>query len=118
LKYCVLCLVLFLTIGCGSGDSLRLLKQKHSQLNDYLTQTKNELHLCRNNLRTAGDLCEESMRKVKQHLSFCYQEKNYVLGEFNKNEESKRSCVRDNVSLRRNLKRVMSTCNVVCEDCD
>lgn len=118
MKYYVLCLVLFLTIGCGPSDSLRLIKQKNSQLNDYLTQTKNELHLCRNNLRTASDLCEDSMRKVKQQLTFCYQEKNYVLDEFNKNEESKRSCVRDNVALRRNLKRVMSSCNSVCEDCD
>ena len=118
MKYRIICLVLFLTIGCSSNESLRLIKQKNDQLNDYLVKTKNELHLCRNNLRTASDLCEDSMRKVKQQLSFCYQEKNYVLDEFNKNEASKRSCIRDNVSLRNNLKRVMSTCNVICEDCD
>lgn len=118
MKYYIVCLALFLTIGCGSNESLRLVREKNNQLNDYLTITKNELHLCKNNLRTASEFCEDGTNKIKSQLTFCYQEKNFLLGEINEKESEKRSCIRENVSLRNNLKHVASTCNAVCEDCD
>lgn len=115
---CCTYIVAVLNFGCGSSNTLEIIENKNRDLNSYLTITKNELHLCRRKLNSSSDACEDKVNKIKGELTFCYQEKNYVLSEINRVESAKRSCVRENVSLRQNLKRVSSMCNAVCEDCD